>query len=105
MHKLCIIAAAILMLAGCASHRSPHARVADRKYTVVNVSYDYDANERPARQWHALVQALDLCHAKGYRDAQIVGQPKTSCEQTTRNACTRYSATASYDCIGVNYNN
>jgi hypothetical protein len=52
------------------------AKGADQEY-VVDVAFKYKAGERASHGWRAFLTALDKCHAQGYRDAYLVGDPKS----------------------------
>ena len=93
----CVVVAAVMVLAGCVTSVNPAV-------AVVHVSFEYGMGENPARHmWDALTKALDKCHAEGYSQAEASDAAKTSYEQSSQNACTRYLATVSYDCIGLGY--
>jgi YecR-like lipoprotein len=88
---------AVVMLAACTAQRSDQGQV------IVTVSYRYGESDESTRQWRALLNALDQCHLKGYKDAQPVSPPETICEKAGESSCLRFRATVSYDCFGMGY--
>jgi len=78
-------------------------------YAVVTVSYQYEVtgqyqeSDQSARQWRAFLDALDQCHREGYQDAAPAAPAATVCDTAAENGCTRFRATASYDCYGLGY--
>lgn len=94
--RSCVAAAVALALAGCAS-----GITADQGYKTVSVTYQYTDQNRPAREWRALLTAQDECYLGGFEYAQPVGQPKTVCDGGM--ACEPSEATMSYYCIGLRH--
>lgn len=72
-------------------------------YAVVMVSYPYEESDKSTRQWRAFLDALDKCHNAGYQDAAPAAPAATVCEAAAENGCTRFRATALYDCYGLGY--
>jgi hypothetical protein len=73
-------------------------------YLVVNTDITYGVSDRSAREWRALMTALDRCHGQGYVDAQRTGTPETQClEENGPDGCRRFAAHISWDCIGMGY--
>jgi hypothetical protein len=93
-----LVLAATLFVWGCAQQGGT-----EQGYRVVQVSYQFEADNRQTREWRALLHALDECHLHGYQDAQPVGPPQTICQETVAQKCVRFQASVSYDCIGMGY--
>jgi len=97
-----VAAAIILMLTGCATNKTSKATAPINASPAVNVSYEYDAQEKPRPHMaNALNTARDQCRAKGYIDAIAFGQQKIECKQPSQSSCIRYIATVSYRCTGM----
>lgn len=86
------------VLQGCAA-----GGAAKPQYPTVKVSYSYGAHDKSERAWRALLRALDECHNDGYRDAYPAAAPVIACDQSAGGNCTRFQASASYDCVGMGY--
>ncbi len=89
-------------MVGCTTGDMAQAGNTSREATV-SVAFEFGANDRSERQWRALLTALDKCHREGYQDADLVRSPKAICKESGPNGCSRFAATASYDCIGMGY--
>jgi hypothetical protein len=72
-------------------------------YLVVTTDITYGGSDRRAREWNALMAALDRCHGQGYVDAQRAGPPETHCLENGPDGCQRFSAHINWDCIGMGY--
>jgi hypothetical protein len=75
----------------------------DGGYRVVSMTVTYDAQDRRAREWDALMKALDECHGGGFADAQPAAAPETRCVENGPDGCARTQAHLSWDCIGMGY--
>ena len=89
-------AALVASVSSCAFEQSS-------KEKVVTVSYAWPVQEDELHRWRALMEALDLCHFAGYRDAQLAGEPERVCESGDANTCAMFRVTLRYDCIGLGY--
>jgi hypothetical protein len=94
------LAALSALLAACAC--TPQANN-NGGYSEVQTDITYGANDRRAREWDALMAALDRCHVQGYADAQRAVAPQTRCLDNGPDGCRRYAAHLSWDCIGMGY--
>ena len=72
-------------------------------YAVVYTPITYGTQDRRAREWQALMVALDRCHSQGYADAQAAAPPETRCLENGPDGCRRTEAHLSWDCIGMGY--
>jgi len=72
-------------------------------YRVETADITYGPNDRRDQEWHALMKAMDSCHAGGFSDAQPDRPPQTRCIEQGPGGCTRYAAHLTYDCIGMGY--
>lgn len=70
---------------------------------IVQIPFDYAPDQKAMRQWRALLDALDECHRRGYRDANLVAPPQAICTQQEAGGCSHFRATSSYSCIGMGY--
>ena len=100
VHAACRAAVLILVFAlcGCAAQRT-----GDEGYKVVRQDITYGVGQEQARQWDALMAALDICHRDGFTDAQRAQVPQVRCLDSGPGGCTRFAATLSWDCIGMGY--
>lgn len=87
-----------LGIAGCAGPGADN-----QEYAVVTVSYQFAGSQESARQWRAFMNALDICHVKGYQDAQPASPPERICKRRSGGRCVLFEVTLSYDCIGMGY--
>jgi hypothetical protein len=99
-HTTYRLAALILVLSVCACAAQ---KTADEGYKVVRQDITYGAGEERARQWDALMAALDICHRSGFTDAQRAQPPQVRCLDSSSGSCRRFAATLSWDCIGMGY--
>jgi hypothetical protein len=72
-------------------------------YLAVTADITYGVSDRRAREWNALMAALDRCHGQGYVDAQPAGPPETHCLESGPDGCRRFAAHLSWDCVGMGY--
>jgi hypothetical protein len=93
-------AALILVLAVCACTAR---QTGDDGYKVVQQDITYGAGEERARQWDALMAALDICHRAGFTDTQRAQAPQIRCLDSDSDGCRRFAATLRWDCIGMGY--
>lgn len=95
---LCSLAA-VMLLASCAGGRGS----GDDGYAHVEADITYGAHDQRAREWDALMVALDRCHQQGYADAQAAAAPQTRCLENGPDGCQRSAAHITWDCIGMGY--
>jgi len=97
-----IAAAAIFVLAGCATDKILQATGGSRADGTVDLSYEYGMFERPTlHMQEALQTARERCRAWGYTDAQPFGGQKNLCQQSNEYGCIRTLVTVTYQCTGT----
>lgn len=89
---------ALLLAMACAGPEN-----AGGGFLVVHSDATYGPQDRRAREWDALMAALDRCHSQGYVDAQPAAPPDRRCLDTGPEGCRRTLAHFSWDCVGMGY--
>jgi len=99
---VCLVAALVLGVTGCATVKTLQATGGSRADGVVDLSYEYGMFEQPiVDQNQALLTATGRCQAWGYSGAEPFGGTKSVCQQSSGSGgCLRFLVTVAYQCTG-----
>lgn len=104
MNKI-VVAAALLLLAGCTITKEPQVSSVDTTSGIVRLSFN-EAMLQSARYDSYTTQgtANKQCQQMGYATAVAYGQPISTCSVISGSICMNTKVTIQYQCRGIAFN-